>query len=82
MSALCHFRLVQCRKRGHSITSSARNKSDVGMDIPAREQFACAQFRVNWPIERPTKFEIGSTCELLTRWDIHSYVAFVAGPTR
>ena len=27
--------LMQCNKRGHSITSSARNKSDVGMDIPS-----------------------------------------------
>jgi hypothetical protein len=27
--------LMQCKKRGHSITSSARNKSDVGMDIPS-----------------------------------------------
>jgi len=26
--------LMQCKKRGHSITSSVRNKSDVGMDIP------------------------------------------------
>jgi hypothetical protein len=27
--------LMQCNKRRHSITSSARNKSDVGMDTPS-----------------------------------------------